>query len=418
MTLPDMAIAPLDALRAVDITAPAFKANPFPFYARLRRDAPVFPVTLRFAGQVQRAWLVTRHDDVLRVLKDHESFVKDPRTAMTPEQAKAARILRLPGPFRVLQQGLLSTDGDRHARLRVLVHKAFTPRQVERMRETAEAVTEETLDRVLARGSWDVIGDFALPIALRVIGRILGVPDEDHARFSVWTSALVSVGDRHPLWVAPTVLRFLWYVRRLVRSRLRAPRDDLISALVAAQEAGDALSEDEVLAMIFLLLSAGHETTVNLIGSGTLALLTHPDEMAHWRADPTLGRSAVEELLRFVVPAETATERYATRDTEIAGVRIPRGELVIAVLASANRDPVQFPDPDRLDLGRANNRHLAFGHGVHFCVGAALTRLEALVAFEALLRRAPQLRLARPADEFRWRSSFILRGLEALPVHS
>lgn len=287
MTLPNMAIAPLDALRAVDITAPAFKANPFPFYARLRRDAPVFPVTLRFAGQAQRAWLVTRHDDVLRVLKDPESFVKDPRTAMTPEQAKAARILRLPGPFRVLQQGLLSVDGDRHARLRVLVQKAFTPRQVERMRETAEAVTEETLDRLLGSDCWDVIGDFALPIALRVIGRILGVPDEDHARFSVWTRALVSVGARHPLLVAPTVLRFLWYMRRLVRSRRRAPRDDLISALVAAQEAGDALLEDEVLAMIFLLLSAGHETTVNLIGSGTLALLTHPDEMARWRADPT-----------------------------------------------------------------------------------------------------------------------------------
>ncbi len=366
MSQPDLATMPAGALHAVDITAATFKADPFPFYARLRREAPVFPVTLRFARQAQRAWLVTRYGDVVRVLKDSATFVKDPSAAMTAEQAKAAPMLRLPGPFQVLQQGLLSLDGDRHARLRTLVHKAFSARQIERMRDTAEAVTEETLDRLLPQGGFDVVGDFALPVALRVIGRVLGVPDEDHRRFSEWTRALVSLGDRHPLWVAPAVLRFLWYMRRLVRSRRRAPRDDLISALVQAQEAGDALSEDEVLAMIFLLLSAGHETTVNLIGNGTLALLNHPDEMARWRADPALGRSAVEELLRFVVPAETATERYATRDTEVAGAGIPRGELVVAVLASANRDATQFADPDRLDLGREANRHLAFGQGMHF----------------------------------------------------
>ncbi|WP_376092888.1 cytochrome P450 [Roseomonas sp. CCTCC AB2023176] len=403
---------------AVDITSAAFKADPFPFYARLRAEAPVHPVTLRFARREQRAWLVTRYDDVLGVLKAPGTFTKDAGAAMTPEQARTAPILRLPGPFRVLQQGLLSLDGERHARLRALVHKAFAARQVERMRETAEAVTEETLDRLLPRGGFDVVGDFALPVALRVIGRILGVPDEDHARFSAWTRALVGLGERHPLFVAPTVLRFLWYMRRLVRRRSAEPRDDLISALVVAREADDRLSEDEVLAMIFLLLSAGHETTVNLIGSGTLALLNHPSELARWRGDAALGRSAVEELLRFVVPAETATERYAREDTQVAGTRIPRGELVLAVLASANRDAARFSEPDRLDLARADNRHLAFGQGVHACIGASLTRLEAGVAFAALLRRAPDLRLARPPGELRWRSSFILRGLEALPVRS
>jgi cytochrome P450 PksS len=406
----------LAALAGTDITAAAFKADPFPVYALLRREAPVVPVTLRLARRAQRAWLVTRHADVLGVLKDTATFVKDPRLAMTPAQLKAAPVVNLPGPFRILQQGLLGLDGARHARLRALVHKAFAARQVERMRETAEAVTQETLDRLLPRGGWDLVGDFALPVTLRVIGRILGVPDADHPRFSAWTQALVSLGSRHPLRVAPTVLSFLWYMRRLVRSRAAAPRDDLISALAQAREAGDALSEDEILAMIFLLLSAGHETTVNLIGSGVLALLTHPDELARWRADPLLGRSAVEELLRFVAPAETATERYAVRDTEVAGARIPRGELVVAVLASANRDAARFVEPDRLDLGRVDNRHIAFGQGVHVCLGASLTRMEALIAFEALLQRAPQLRLAVPAPMLRWKPGFIVRGLERLPV--
>jgi cytochrome P450 PksS len=414
----DPATAPLSVLHATDITAPGFKADPFPFYARLRREAPVFPVTLRMGGEARRAWLVTRYDDVLRVLRDPDAFVKDPRAAMTPEQAATARVLRLPGPFRILQQGLLSLDGERHARLRALVHRAFTARQVERMRGTAEEVVHDRLDRLLPRGAWDLVGEFALPVALRVIGRILGVPDRDHARFGRWTRAFVSLGDRHPLIVAPTVLRFLWYMRGLVRSRAREPRDDLVSALVLAREAGDALSEDEVLAMIFLLLSAGHETTVNLVGSGALALLSHPGETERWRADSSLGRSAVEELLRFVAPAETASERYAARDVEVAGVRIPRGELVVAVLASANRDADRFPHPDRLDLGRTDNRHLAFGQGVHFCVGASLTRLEAAVAFDALLRRAPALRLAGPAELLRWRGGFIVRGLEALPVRA
>jgi cytochrome P450 PksS len=409
---------PLEALHGTDITAPAFKADPFPFYARLREEAPVFDVQLRLGRRPQRAWLVTRHDDVLAVLKDSATFVKDPRAAVAASQAPAAAILSLPGPFRLLQHNLLGLDGPRHARLRELVHQAFTPAQVARMHATAQAVVEEALDRLLLRYQWDLIGDFALPVALRVIGRVLGVPDEDHPRFSIWTRALVALAERHPLLVLPRMLQFTRYMRGLVRTRARAPREDLISALAQAREAGDALSEDEILAMIFLLLSAGHETTVNLIGNGMLALLAHPQERERWRADPTLGRSAVDELLRFVAPAETATERYAARDVVVAGTRIPRGELVVAVLASANRDPTRFAQPDELDLGRKPNRHLAFGQGSHFCVGAMLARMEAQLAFEGLLRRAPGLRLAVPPEALRWRRSFIIRGLERLPVSS
>jgi cytochrome P450 PksS len=213
-----------------------------------------------------------------------------------------------------------------------------------------------------------------------------------------------------PAWL------FLRYVRRLVRMKRAAPGDDLLSELVRAEDAGDRLSEDELVAMVFLLLVAGHETTVNLIGNGTLALLEHPEQLERLRDDPGLIRPAVEELLRYDGPVETATERFAREDVTVAGVTIPQGSLVLAVLASANRDERQFPDPDRLDLTREPNRHLSFGLGIHFCLGAPLARLEAQVAINALLRRAPGLRLAAPRSALLWRRGLILRGLEALPV--
>ena len=214
----------------------------------------------------------------------------------------------------------------------------------------------------------------------------------------------------------PSAMAFLRYIRRLVASRRADPRDDLVSALVQAEEAGEQLSEDELVAMVFLLLVAGHETTVNLIGNGMLALLKNPDQMERLRADPTLIKSAVEELLRYDSPLETATERYAREDVTIAGVTIPRGGLVYAVLASANRDERQFPDPDALDITREPNRHLSFGLGPHFCLGAPLARLEGQVAIGTLLRRLPDLRLAVAPESLRWRRGLVLRGLEALPV--
>jgi cytochrome P450 PksS len=413
---PDLLRAPLEALGGVDITSGEFKANPFGFYARLREEAPVFPVTLRMAGRAQRAWLVTRHADVVALLRDDRTFVKNPRDAMTPEQLRRAPAVNLPGPFRVLQQGLLSIDGADHDRLKAIVHRAFTPRTVERMREQTQAVADRALDAALRRGEADLIHDYALPIPLDIIGRILGVPERDHARFSAWTRAFVSLGDRNPLLVVPTILAFMNAMRRLIRRRRAAPEDDLITALVAAQEGDDSLTDDEVLAMIFLLLSAGHETTVNLIGGGALALLEHPDQLERLRRDPALIGSAVEELVRYVAPVEQGTERYPVRDAEIAGTRIPRGELVVAVLASANRDPAAFANPDALDLGRADNRHLGFGQGMHYCLGAPLARLEAQIALSTLVRRAPGLRLRERPGALRWRSSFIVRGLEKLPV--
>lgn len=411
MTTPQLATAPAPTITPVDVTGAAFKANPFPFYAQLRAEAPVFPVTLPTR---QRAWLVTRYDDALGVLKD-ERFAKDRHNAMSREQLKKAP--RLPPMFKALEQSLLALDKPDHPRLRALVHKAFTPRLIEQMRDQIQTLTDELLDRVEPTGSMDLIADFALPLPLTMIGRILGVPAEDNPRFHRWTKIMVSAGsNRNPFVLVPSILSFMNYLKKLIKARRAQPQDDLITALVQAKESGDHLRDDETLAMIFLLLSAGHETTVNLIGSGSLALLENPDQLAKLRSEPALSKTAIEELLRFVCPVEMATERYAREDITIAGTTIPRGELVLAVIGSANRDANYFDHPDVLDITRENNKHLAFGHGAHYCLGAPLSRLEGQIAISTLLQRLPNLRLSVAPDQLRWRGGFILRGLEALPV--
>jgi cytochrome P450 PksS len=399
-------------MTVVNIASPEFKADPFPFYARLRAEAPVFRVPL--AGG-QSAWLITRYDDVALALKD-ERFTKDRTKAQTPEQA--AQQPWVPGLFKPLARNMLDLDPPDHTRLRALVQKAFTPRLVEQLRPRVEALANDLLDAARGRGRLDLIRDYALPVPTTVIAEMLGVPPGDRHAFTRWSRALVSAAPSSwgMLRVIPAAWSFLRYVRAGIRSRRQAPGDDLISALVRVEDAGGQLSEDELVAMVFLLLVAGHETTVNLIGNGVLALLQHPTELERLRQDPTLAPSAVEELLRYGSPLLTATERYAREDVAVAGATIPRGELVYAVLASANRDEGHFRDPDTLDLSRAPNPHLAFGLGPHYCLGAALARLEGQVAIQALVRRAPGLRLAVPAGSLRWRRGLVLRGLEALPV--
>jgi cytochrome P450 PksS len=249
---------------------------------------------------------------------------------------------------------------------------------------------------------------------------VLGVPERDTPRFRAWTQALLSVAER-PVRSTASVLMFVRYLRKLVADRARAPRDDLVTALVQARDDGDQLSTDEIVSTLLLLLTAGHETTVNLISAGTLALLEHPEQAERLRdavaaGDDGLIRSAVEELLRFTSPVETATERWAREDVTIAGVTVPRGSLVLGGIASANRDAAVFTDPDRLDLGRTPNPHLAFGKGGHYCLGAPLARLEAQVAVPALLRVAPNLRRPDPAAPVSWRPGAIVRGITALPV--
>jgi cytochrome P450 PksS len=401
----------------VNIASREFKANPYPFYARLRAEAPVYRMTLPSRETV---WLVTRYDDVALVLKD-ERFAKDGRNAMTAQQ-KANRIwfrkvLKLPW-FDPLTRSMLHRDPPDHTRLRALVNKAFTPGLIERLRERVQRLADELLDPVQDRGQMELIRDYALPLPITIIAEMLGVPVEDRRMFSRWSRALISAGASTwgMLKALPNGLALLRYLRRIISQRRADPRDDLVSALVRAEEAGDTLSEKELLAMIALLLVAGHETTVNLIGNGTLALLENPDQMNKLRNDPTLIRSAVEELLRYYSPVEVATERFARQDVTLAGVTIPRGEMVGAVIASANRDERQFKNADTLDITREPNRHLAFGLGPHFCLGAALARMEGQIAINTLLRRLPDLRLRVAPAALRWRPGLLLRGLEALPV--
>jgi cytochrome P450 PksS len=395
------------------VTNAKFKANPFPFYAQLRAEAPVYPVTVPMPTK-QRAWLITRYSDVLDVLKDAR-FAKNPRNAMSPEQLKKRPWM--PPMFKPLEQNMLDLDSPDHTRLRALVHKAFTPRLIEQMSDQIQSLTNELLDAAEPKGGMDLIADFALPLPLTIIGRILGVPAEDNPKFHRWTKTMLSAGTNMNYFVIiPTIMRFIGYLKKLIKERRAHPKDDLVTALVQAKDGSDQLSGDEVLAMIFLLLVAGHETTVNLIGSGSLALLEHPDQLEKLRSEPAVIKPAIEELLRFVCPVEMATERYAREDITIAGTTIPRGELVLAVLGSANRDANYFDKPDSLDVTRENNKHLAFGLGAHYCLGAPLARLEGQIAISTLIRRMPNLRLSIAPDQLRWRGGIILRGLEALPV--
>jgi cytochrome P450 PksS len=358
---------------------------------------------------------VTRYDDVLAVLKD-ERFAKDRTRALSAEQL--AGLPWVPSIFKPLEKNMLDLDPPDHTRLRALVHQAFTPRLIENMRPRVEALTNELIDRVEAKGHMDLIRDYALPLPATIIAEILGVPAKDRHKFHRWSNAMLTAkpSTLGKLRLIPHVLSFMRYIRRMKRRCQLAPRDDLISALVQARDAGDRLSEDELVSMIVLLLVAGHETTVNLIGNGVVALLDHPAELERLRESPALLKPAVEELLRFDAPVQLATERYTREDVTIADVRIPRGELVFAALASANRDERQFDRPDSLRIDRDPNRHLSFGHGVHFCLGASLARLEGQVAIGTLLRRAPGLRLAVPPTSLRRRPALIVRGLQSLPV--
>lgn len=398
------------ALPRPDLASPSFKANPYPFYARLRAEAPAYRFTLRTLGK-RDGWLVTRYTDVLSVLKDPR-LSKDAGTG-----SGTAREPWVPGFLKPLQRNMLDLDPPDHTRLRGLVHKAFTPRLVEQLRGRIQALCDQLLDEALRQGRIDLVRGYALPVPATIIAELLGVPPEDRHKFHAWSSHIVTASSPRDMLVAlPYALVFLRYLRRLVARRRGASRDDLISAMVQVEEVGDRLTTDELLAMVFLLLVAGHETTVNLIASGTLALLEHPDQQRRLREDPSLTQTAIEELLRFVSPVEVATERYAREDMEIAGTRVRRGELVLGVLGSANRDEQQFVNPDVLDLAREPNPHLAFGQGPHYCLGSPLARLEGQIAVATLLRRCPNLRLDVPSASLRWRRGFFLRGLAELPV--
>ncbi|HEU4881372.1 MAG TPA: cytochrome P450 [Longimicrobium sp.] len=394
-----------------DLGSPAFKRNPYLVYARLRQEGPVTRTTL---GWRRPVWVIARYGDVSDLLRDGR-FAKDPLNARDPGRRSPAPWV--PGFLRPLTRNMLDLDAPDHTRLRALVQKAFTPRLVDALRPRVQAIVDDLLTEAARNGRAELIRDLALPLPLTVIAELLGVPAPDQPRFHQWSERILSGSPGiGALLLLPAVRSLLRYLRGLFAERRATPREDLITALVQAEEAGDRLSEDELLGMVFLLLAAGHETTVNLIGSGVLTLLQHPEQRDRLRQDPSLIKSAVEELVRFTSPVEVATERYAREDVMIGGVSIRRGEMVLGLIGSANRDGSQFTDPDTLDLTRDPNRHLGFGLGAHYCLGAPLARLETHVALSSLLERAPNLRLAVPPDALRWRKHVFLRGVRELPV--
>lgn len=394
-----------------DVTSSEFKSAAYGFYAELRKTQPVYAAKL---PDSQTAWLLTRYEDVNRALKDDRLF-KDKRKL--GERSGITRVPRFLSFLEAVEHNMLDLDPPDHGRLRRLVHIGFTPKRVERMADRVERLADELLGKAGRRGSIDLIHDYALPIPLTIISEMLGIPARDQLRFHQWSNRIVAAtASKNVFSVLPSMLRFFFYLRRVIARKRAEPEDDLISALVQAEEQSERLSADEVLAMVFLLVVAGHETTVNLIGNGTLALLQFPEQRERLRSEPSLIRSAIEEILRFYSPVEVATERYAREPIEIAGVTIPKDGLVHPVLASANRDENTFDRPDDFDVGRENNQHLAFGDGIHFCLGAPLARLEGRIALERMLAHWPDLRLAVPADELRFRPGLHLRGLRSLPV--
>lgn len=387
--------------------------DPYPRYAQLRRDTPVH--LDRESGEL----VLTRYRDVVAALKD-------PRLSSRRVADKGIPVpdifLSLIRPVSgMLGRQMLFSDPPDHTRLRSLAARAFTPRVVQQMRERIEEIALELLDAKRGAPVFDLVHDYAVWLPLLVIAEMLGVPTKDRARFKVWSDdlALFIGGSTRPLHVVLAragrgVFHLQRYFRTLIRARRRAaPQDDLLGALLAAEEQGDKLTEDELLANAILLLAAGHETTTNLIGNGMYALLRHPDQLALLRREPTLIGSAVTELLRYDSPVQW-TGRVALEDLKIDGVRVPAGQALAIGVGAANRDPAQFPDPDRLDIQRADNSHLAFSHGIHYCLGAALARLEGEIALSTLLTRYPELRLLD--ENPRWQENFTLRGIKALRV--
>jgi cytochrome P450 len=390
---------------------PEHQRDPYPFYRALRDEAPVH------FHELLQVWILTRHADVAAVLRD-------PRFSSDRSKIRIAA-LRLPavredlrGIAGALERTMLFTDPPAHTRLRNLVSKAFTPRVTESYRGRIQEIVDALLDRVEAARRLDVIRDLASPLPLTLIAEILGVSPEHRASFKCWSDDLAVLLD--PFVPAPvferaqeSALEMYHYLRAVFAERRRRPQEDLVSHLVLAEEKGDLLSESELFAICALVLGGGHETTTNLIGNGVLTLLRHPEERHRLQRDPALMETAVHEFLRFESPVQF-TGRTATADCELGGKSIAEGDFVVLGLGAANRDPAEFPHAEELDIGRRDNRHLAFGLGIHSCLGGRLACLEASIAISTLLRRFPDLQ--PELDQPQWYPAIVSRGLATLPV--
>lgn len=400
-----------------DLFGPDFKANPYPTYAAMRQTQPLCQ---REAANGKSIWFVTRYADVAAILRDSARFVKNVQNTMTADER--ATLPPVPPLIGLLSNHMLNLDAPDHTRLRTLVNKAFTTTVVNQMAGRIQTRADQLLDKVQARGAMDLINEYAYPLPIHVIAELLGVPARDQHRFRQWSDVFVTPSvnihrqTKKYLKTKQLMEDFTAYFRQIFAERRLKPKEDLITLLLQAEEQGDKLSEEELFSMMILLIVAGHETVVDLISNGIFALLQQPAMLAQLQHQPEQLEAAIEEMVRYDGPVERATMRFAAQDVEMNGHLIRCGDAISLVLAAADRDPEQFTKPDTFDPMRPNNRHLGFGLGIHYCLGASLGRLEGRIAISTLIHRLPNLRLAAPAETLKWRTVPILRGLQQMPV--
>jgi cytochrome P450 len=399
-------------VQKIGLASQAVARDPFPTYAALREAGPVFQTRLPLLG---KTWVAATYQAASEVLKDDETFVMEAKKA---GKTLFSGILQLlPRILRVFSDNMLVHDNPDHRRLRRLVEHAFSRHSVDTMRGRIGVLCDGLLDGLSGRETVDLMEAWARPLPVAVICELLGLPDEDRPKFTRWVMALFrSVSLFGILLALPRIFRLLKYFRRHFEHCRQQPRPGLMTALVQAEQDGDKLSEDELLAMAFLLLFAGFETTVHLLSGGALALLKAPQQKERLLNNWSLAPSAVEELLRFVCPVQMSEARHVIRELEFHGQSLRRGDSIVAWLGAANADPARFSDPEKLDLSRSPNPHVSFGSGIHFCLGAQLARVEAQVGFERLFTRYPKLTLAVADSELRYSGNMLLRGVMALPV--
>ncbi len=404
----------MNTSRSYDLYSQDFSRHAYEIFKTIRHTQPILQQP-GFDGQTP-IWFVSQFEDVDALLRDDRHFTLDYRLAVDPELIPAER--RQSNLMEMLNNHLLTKDGEDHRRLRSLVTQAFTPRRISDLRPRIQSIADSLLEQVESQGQMDLVESYAFMLPIIVIADLLGIPAEDRNKFRGWSDIFVrpAVTEESQDQYVRMAFEFVSYLQELFEARRQNPKNDLISALLKAEDAGDRLSTEELFSMVILLIIAGHETTVTLIGNATVALLEHPERMAELRQHPEKMSQAVEEFLRFDAPVDRSVTRFVVSDVVLGGHLFKRGDMVIGLIGSANRDEKQYDDPDALVIERDNRSHLAFGRGVHYCLGAPLARMEGEIALNALLRRLPDLRLAVPAEQMEYRQVPLFHAFSHIPV--
>ncbi|MCR6847255.1 cytochrome P450 [Bacillus sp. IBL03825] len=395
----------------INLASAQFKEDAYEIYKESRKVQPILFVNKTELGA---EWLITRYEDALPLLKDNR-LKKDPANVFSQD---TLNVFLTVDNSDYLTTHMLNSDPPNHNRLRSLVQKAFTPKMITQLEGRIQDIADDLLNEVERKSSLNLVDDYSFPLPIIVISEMLGIPKEDQAKFRIWSHAVIASPET-PEEIRETekqLSEFITYLQYLVDNKRKEPKEDLVSALIIAENEGHKLSARELYSMIMLLIVAGHETTVNLITNTVLALLENPDQLQLLKENPKLIDAAIEEVLRYYSPVEVTTSRWADEPFQIHDRTIERGDMVVIALASANRDETVFENPEVFDITRENNRHIAFGHGSHFCLGAPLARLEARIAITTLFNRMPELQIKGKREDIKWQGNYLMRSLEELPL--